>query len=658
MLYILYAKKRKKNKFIKEIGDKIYDKEIEEKDKKDSSIYNFLKDKLNKENSFILLDNNFDENYKNLKQGDSIKIVIGRCSDKNIIEERIKLLNQKNIIYKEIEYLFDDKDNEHQDRDQFEKNKKLDKDFIDKLIMNNNRDSNLYITGQTISSLSIKKNSIPSVFFSYIKLNFIIPRNISNYSKFFPFEYVNKNNKNFDLEHIKNKNICFVINNINCINDYSYKYINEISLENLIELNIEFNIKSYAEENDEEIIFNSTIPTRLPNLKNLKCVNFFPNFYGLTNIVKIEYKVINKYDVHNYKIICDYFEKEFPFITAFFRGKLEFNEMLSDFENNNIHINLKYIHLSYNSDFINRLYKRNFEKNKLKINEYNIDNLNKGNLIIPHNISDNFSSIKIVDFNEKYYENQYNKERERQSKNYVTNSYHSSYNASFHENKIIIPFEQHYCFTLYIQEDPLKCKIKEIYFPFLSYKNVIQNCTIKIHSYKMLEKIFLYIYDFDFIDSKLFDDDDNIKLINIRKVYLCFWEIDIDVFKIKIKNFLKKVTNNISSIIISIINTKEYCNTIKKYIFSLPFIAENNKIKNKIIIVKKKKPTQYEKGKYIFKYCDYSDEDDEIDECEEYNSDNEFMYYDDDLYFSEDKFNEKKRMKKNKKKKIKHHKFK
>ena len=159
-------KKEKKNKFIKEIGDKIYDKEIEEKDKKDSSIYNILKEKLNKENSFILLDNNFDENYKNLKQGDSIKIVIGRCSDKNIIEERIKLLNQKNIIYKEIEYLFDDKDNEHQDRDQFEKNKKLDKDFIDKLIMNNNRDSHLYITGQTISSLSIKKNSIPSVFFS------------------------------------------------------------------------------------------------------------------------------------------------------------------------------------------------------------------------------------------------------------------------------------------------------------------------------------------------------------------------------------------------------------------------------------------------------------------------------------------------------------
>ena len=126
------------------------------------------------------------------------------------------------------------------------------------------------------------------------------------------------------------------------------------------------------------------------------------------------------------------FWKRISFYYRFFRGKLEFNEILSDFENNNIHKNLKYIYLSYNSDFINRLYKRNFEKNELKINEYNIDNLNKGKLIIPHNISDNFSSIKIVDFNEKYYENQYNKERERQSRNYVTNSYYSSYNASFH----------------------------------------------------------------------------------------------------------------------------------------------------------------------------------------------------------------------------------
>ena len=86
-------KKDKKYKFIKEIGDKIYDKEIKEKDKKDSLIYNFLKEKLNKENCFILLDNNFDENYKNLKPGDSIKIIIDRYSDINIFEERIKLLN-------------------------------------------------------------------------------------------------------------------------------------------------------------------------------------------------------------------------------------------------------------------------------------------------------------------------------------------------------------------------------------------------------------------------------------------------------------------------------------------------------------------------------------------------------------------------------------
>jgi len=171
MLYILYAKKRKKNKFIKEIGDKISDKEIEEKDKKDSLIYNFLKEKLNKENSFIVLDNNFDENYKNLKPGDSIKIIIDRYSDINIFEERIKLLNKKDIIYKEIEYLYDDKNNEQQDRAQFEKNKKLDKDFIDKLIMNNNRDSNLYITGQISSSLSIKNNAIPSLFISYNKFN-------------------------------------------------------------------------------------------------------------------------------------------------------------------------------------------------------------------------------------------------------------------------------------------------------------------------------------------------------------------------------------------------------------------------------------------------------------------------------------------------------
>ena len=374
-------------------------------------------------------------------------------------------------------------------------------------------------------------------------MNLLIPKNISNDSKFSPFDYINKNNKFLNLEYMKNKNICFLFHNIDCniFTDISYKFINDMALENLLEFNLEFKIESYLEEKKKEITFDSTNPIRLPNLRKLKCVNIFPNFYGLTNIVKIEYIVINKYDVHNNKIICDYFEKEFPFIIAFFIGKLEFNEMLSDFENNNIHKNLKYINLSYNSDFINRLYKRNFEKNTLKINEYNIDNLNKGKLIIPHNISDNFSSIKIVDFNEKYYKKQYKKEREHQSKKYVTNSYKNNYNDSFDEKGVVIPFEQHDIFTLYIKEDPINCKIKEIYFPFLSYINVIQNNTIKIHSYKYLEKIFLYIYDFDFIDSKLFDDDDNIKLISLRKVYLCFLDMDLDFFKIKIKNFLKNL---------------------------------------------------------------------------------------------------------------------
>ena len=278
-IYFIYymLKKEKKYKFIKEIGDKIYDKELKEKDKKDRLIYNFLKEKLNKENSLILLSDDFDENYKNLKSGDSIKIIIDRISDINIYEERIKLLNQKNIIYKEIEYLCDNEDDEQQDRDQFEKNKILDKDFIYKLTMDNNRDSNFYITDQLRRSFTFENNAITNLFISYKKVNLLIPKNISNYSKFCPFEYIDKNNKYLDLEYIKNKNSNFVFNNINCdiFIDMSCKYINEISLENLIELNIEFNIEPYLEKEKEEITFDSCTPTRLPNLKNLKCVNFF-----------------------------------------------------------------------------------------------------------------------------------------------------------------------------------------------------------------------------------------------------------------------------------------------------------------------------------------------------------------------------------------------
>jgi hypothetical protein len=393
-------------------------------------------------------------------------------------------------------------------------------------------------------------------------------------------------------------------------------------------------------------------------------VNFFPNFYDLKNINKIEYIVSRK---NGDEIKCDFFEKEFPFIIAFFRKELEsesegdyssdsLNFLLSDFEKNNIHNSLKYVHLSYESYF-SRIYKRNFEKNTLKINEHDLDKLYDGKLLIPHYISDNFSSIKIVNFNEKKHEEFYDEEFEKNQYEVNVIRCDECYCPSI---ETPIPFIKQKFFQLYIEEDPIHCKIKEIYFPFLLYNNVIQNSTIRINSYKALEKIYLYVYNFNFVYSKLFDFNNiinNIKLINLRKAHLIFGKVDINIFKSKIRNFLEKITNNISSIIISIINTDYYCNKIKEYICSLPFIIKNDKIKNKIIIVKMK-PKDYEKGKYEFEENDEDEEFEEKDYYERFDENDdyeEFEENDEDEMLKDYKFTERTRMKKNKKKVIRHY---
>ena len=671
-IFFLYymLKKEKIKKFIIGKGDIINDEEKNKNDNKDRLLYNTIMKKLNEENSLILTDNNFDKNYKCLKSGESIKIIIDLLWDFNTIEERMKLLSQKKIIIKEIEYYHYDKQEDENEEDnigdasdsdvesetsekqskgedeyndQLEPNKILDKDFIDKLLMANNIYSNTYITGQYRESFILNNNAITDSFIIYNKINIFKPKNI---------QYL-------DSDYAKNRIIFVEMNNIDCniFIDVSYKYINKISLENLIEINLELNEDLnekliykgfYKEVESKDSTFISTAPLKLPNLKALKCVNFIPNFYDLKNIEKIEC-VINQY----FKVIkCDYFEKEFPFIVAFFRNEFEhyehysstpLNFLLSDFEKNNIHTNLKYVHLSTS----NRIYKKNFEKNTLKINEYNLNNLYEDKLKIPHYKSDNFSSIKIVDFNEKYYEEEYKNDIDNGLENHLISLNYCGYDDGFNKEDIPPPFKKQNYFLLFIEEEPKNCKIKEIYFPFLLYKKVLQNNTIKIHSYETLEKIFLYIYDFDFIYSDELFRDNNIKLLKLRKVYLCFGEIDIDSFKISIKNFFKKLTNNISSIIIAIINTYEYCEQIKKYIFSLPFISNNNEIKNKIFIVKMN-PKEYEEGKYEF-----------LDDNEEiYSDDNEKIYdLDNDLYFSDYKIVERNRIQKNKKKKNRHYKI-
>ena len=655
-------KKQKSYELIGENGEIIKDKQIEENDKKDNLIFKSLMKKLNEKN--IFLDDSFEEKYKSMKAGDSVVIMIDYFSDLNTIEERIKLLRQKNINIKIIKYyhIYEQQDenkniqSEGEDKEQFEQNYILDKDYIDELIMNINRDSNIYITGELHETFTFSNNTIINPFIRYNQVNIFLPKNISNYSKFFPLEYIKKSNIYSDMENINNNIICFDYSldfKADILVDISYKYINIMCLENLIELNLELNIGEYLlfyELKSKENNFISTSPYKLPNLKQLKCVNFFPNFYNLQNIIKIVYIVTSEYYD---KIKCVYFEKEFPFIITFFRKESErdyssssdlFNFLLSDFEKNNIHKNLKYVYLSY----FDRIYKRNFEKNTLKINEDHLSNLYDGKLLIPHYISDNFSSIKIASFNEKYFEEEYNIEDAcNQEKVNLARIYDDYYCPSI---ETPIPFEKQKYFKLYIEEEPIDCKIKEIYFPFLLYNNVIQNSTIRIQSYSTLEKIYLYVYNFNFVYSNLFYNN-NIKLINLRKVYLCFGKIDINIFKTKIRNFLEKITNNISSIIISIINTDEYCNLIKDYIFALPFIIKNDKIKNKIIIVKME-PKRYEEGKYEF---EENEEDDDEEEFEDYNEDDdEFEEYDDEL-FNDYKIIERTRMKKNKKKVIRHH---
>ena len=674
--YFLHSllKKEKNYELIRENGEIINDKQIEENDKKDNLIYNSIKKQLNEENSLIFLDDDFDEKYKCLKTGDSVVVIIDYCSDLNTIEERMKLLRKKNIIIKKIEYYHnyeqqdenENKINDEQDKDQFEQNYILDEDYINKLLMYNNKDSNFYITGELQETFTLCNDTKINPFIRYNQINIFIPKNISNYSKFLPLEYIKKNNINTDLEYIDNNIFNFDYSldfDAEILIDISYKYINIMCLENLLELNIELVIGRYLLFHDmksKEKNFISTSPYKLPNLRKLKCVNFFPNIYDLKNINTIVYIVNREY----YKEIkCDFFEKEFPFIIDFFRRESKserdyssdtFNFLLSDFEKNNIHNSLKYVHLLCESYSGIRIYTRNFEKNKLKINEYNLSNLYDGKLLIPHHISDNFSSIKIVDFNEKYHEELYDEEDAQNQENVRIIRCDEYYCPSI---ETPIPFKKQKYFQLYIEEDPIHCKIKEIYFPFLLYNNVIENSTIRINSYKTLEKIYLYVYNFDLVYSKLFDIN-NIKLINLRKVHLLFGKINIKFFKTKIANFLQKITNNISSIIISIINTDEYCNKIKKYIFSLPFIIKNDKIKNKIIIVKMK-PKEYEKGKYEFEENEEDDKEFEEnyydEEFEENDNDEEFKENDNDETFKNYKITERTRMKKNKKKIIRHY---
>jgi hypothetical protein len=370
-------KKEKNYQLIGENG-----KIINEEDnfKKDNLFYLYLKKQLNEEKYFIFLDDNFDEKYKCLKAGDSVIIIIDYCYDLNKIEERMKLLRQKNIIIKKIESYHNyeqqdenenkNNDEEEEDKDQSEQSYILDEDYIDKLIMYNKSDSNFYITGELQETFTFSNNTKINPFIKYNQINIFIPKNISNYSKYLPLEYIKKNNIDSDLECINNNIFDFDYSldfDANILMDISYKYINIMCLENLLELNIEFDIGQYLSFHDfksKEKTFISTSPCKLPNLKKLKCVNFFPNFYDLKNINKIEY-IVNRKNCDEIK--CDFFEKEFPFIIAFFRKELEsesegdyssapLNFLLSDFEKNNIHNSLKYVHLSYESYF-SRIYK-------------------------------------------------------------------------------------------------------------------------------------------------------------------------------------------------------------------------------------------------------------------------------------------------------------
>ena len=666
--FLYYMLKKEKNyEFAKEKGEIINDKEIDENNKKDNLIYDSLWKKLNQDNSIILMNDNFDEKCKNLKSGDSIKIIINLFSDLNTIEQRMKLLLKKNIIIKEIEYY-------HKKEEQFEaqlsewesgedededEEKDVKKYFIDKLVVDEDRDQIFYIKGDLegeFTLLNNKFNYLEDLEVNYNKINIYMPKKLYNNSKFFPLEYIKKNNSYLDLEHVR-KNIidfdfCVILNYMDCHKDFymSYKYIDVMSLDNLIELNIEIKkmvLTHFNEKNEESFV--STAPHKLPNLKKLKCVNIFPNFFDLKNIVNIIYIV----DEFHHKIECDQFEEEFPFIIAFFRKEFKlrdkyysigkFNFLLKGFEDENIHINLKNVYLSDDSGIT---YERNFEKNKIKIKieEWDLDDLYNDKLKIPHYISDKYCSIKIG-IKEKCY---YVHHREEAHSWCLTYTYTTSEKQEFKKENL---------FLLEIEEDVLS-KNKEIYFPFLPYKNIIENNTIRIHSYETLEKISLYVYHFYIVYSELFCDND-IKLINLRKVHLCFGKINIELFKTGIKNFLKKITNKISSIIILINNTYEYCEMIKKFIFSLPFIADNDKINNKIIIVKMGE-YYYEEGRYEFKNINESYDDNEENDIEsDYDNDysEEFNEYDsyNDTYFENYKITEKTRMKKNRKKVIRHH---
>ena len=86
----------------------------------------------------------------------------------------------------------------------------------------------------------------------------------------------------------------------------------------------------------------------------------------------------------------------------------------------------------------------------------------------------------------------------------------------------------------------------------------------------------------------------------MKKIHLHFGRIPIDIFKPKILNFIEKISDKIEGLNIFINNTDEYCCNIKDYIFSLPFVEKNEKIKNKIFIYKVKDINKNEIGKFEF----------------------------------------------------------
>ena len=606
----------------------------------DSEISNYISaiKILKKDNYLNLSDNNFDEIYKYLQPGYSIKLQIDENIDFKLLEERIKKLFQKNISINEIIY-----------NTNFYKNKKinlLSENILDKLFKNiqntkinildndtypicemnkyNLKDKDIFkFNNDYINSYQLELNEYNLFNIKY--LNFELKNDLIREEEeeieeeieedevgqdAMQYKEINDNigrgrgrgrryNENDEDRKTKTNIILrekFFMGIESCAyGTFDISNVNFMSLKNLINLNITIKESDYTYPRK----LYTSYEYELPNLKEISCINIFPNFYNLKSIENIKI-IIDIFETKlDDKIInSQKFEKEFPFIISFFsyelnpsyyKNKITLNYLFGDFEENKIHTNLKHVYLKYNVYFsqacqgspsynYNRIYKRNFEKNKLKISECNIDNLYQNKLKIPHKISDNFSSIKIVEFNCKQYEQAI-----------LCSDY----------DDIVIPFKKIDFFVLKIEEDPVNSKLKIIYFPFLPYKYVLEDSIIKIKSYEELEQIWLYIYNFKFIKCKLFDKN-NIQLSNLKKIHLHFGRIPIDIFKPKILNFIEKISDKIEGLNIFINNTDEYCCNIKDYIFSLPFVEKNEKIKNKIFIYKVKDINKNEIGKFEF----------------------------------------------------------